>query len=117
MNTTKDLKRLAEKQICGTSRRYKMLMSAIITLSASTVLAISASAADGVWGEITSYITTWIPRLGGAVVLVGAIMFGLGWQSEDAQGKSRGISTIIAGSMVAAIGVGADTFLNAGGGA
>jgi hypothetical protein len=115
MNTTKDLKKLAQKQICGTSRRYKMLMSAIISLSAATVLTISVSAADGVWGTVIGYITTWIPRLGGAVAFVGLIMFGLGWQQEDASGKSRGIQTIVAGAIVAAAGLGADAFLNASG--
>ena len=46
---------------------------------------------------------TWVTRLGGVVMFVGGIMFGLGWKSDDAEQKSRGVSTIIGGAIVIAI--------------
>lgn len=62
-----------------------------------------ASGADALWNTISTLIQTWVTRLGGVVMFVGGIMFGLGWKNDDAEGKSRGISTIIAGGIVVAV--------------
>ena len=37
------------------------------------------------------------------IALVGGVMFALGWQREDAEGKSRGLMTLMAGFMLVAI--------------
>lgn len=63
----------------------------------------TAFAADALWQTIANLIQTWVTRLGGVVMFVGGIMFGLGWKSDDAEQKSRGISTIIAGAIVVAV--------------
>ena len=34
---------------------------------------------------------------------IGGVMFALGWQREDAEGKSRGLMTLMAGFMLVAI--------------
>lgn len=62
-----------------------------------------ASGADALWTTISTLIQTWVTRLGGVVMFVGGVMFGLGWKNDDAEGKSRGINTIIAGAIVIAI--------------
>lgn len=62
-----------------------------------------ASGADALWSTIANLIQTWVTRLGGVVMFVGGVMFGLGWKSDDAEQKSRGISTLIAGAIVAAV--------------
>jgi hypothetical protein len=62
-----------------------------------------ASGADAMWKTITGLIGTWVTRLGGVVMFVGGIMFGLGWKSDDAEQKSRGISTVISGAIVTAL--------------
>ena len=64
------------------------------------------------WTEITALVTKWVARLGGAVIFVGGVMFGLGWKSDDAEQKSRGINTIIAGAIVAAMAGIATVFFN-----
>ena len=56
----------------------------------STVFAV-----DALWNTLAGLIETWVTRLGAVVMLVGGVMFGLGWKSDDAEQKSRGISTII----------------------
>lgn len=66
--------------------------------------------ADALWGQISNLIQTWVTRLGGVVMFVGGIMFGLGWKSDDAEQKSRGISTIIAGAIVVAVAALTSTF-------
>jgi len=66
--------------------------------------------ADELWNTIAGFIGTWVFRLGGVVLFVGGIMFGLGWKSDDAEGKSRGISTMIAGAIVMGLAGMVDTF-------
>lgn len=53
-------------------------------------------------GFIT-FICDWLLKIGGVVALIGAVMFALGWQRDDAEGKSRGLMTMMAGFMVVAI--------------
>lgn len=79
----------------------------IVTLACAMMVAVmmcgTAFAADALWSTIANLIQTWVTRLGGVVMFVGGIMFGLGWKSDDAEQKSRGISTIIAGGIVVAV--------------
>lgn len=70
----------------------------------------TAFAADALWNTISGLIQTWVTRLGGVVMFVGGIMFGLGWKSDDAEQKSRGISTLIAGAIVIAVAALTGTF-------
>jgi hypothetical protein len=69
-----------------------------------------STTADSLWTTLTDLVTTWVTRLGGVVMFVGGIMFGLGWKSDDAEQKSRGISTVIAGAIVAGVAAMAGTF-------
>lgn len=63
------------------------------------------------WDAMISFITPWISRLGGVVILIGAIEFGLAWKSDDAEGKTKGMRTAIAGCIVYAVGQSTKTFL------
>lgn len=79
----------------------------VLTLIALGILTVSCvcfgASADTLWTTIADLIKTWVTRLGAVVMFVGGIMFGLGWKSDDAEQKSRGISTIIAGAIVLAV--------------
>lgn len=68
--------------------------------------------AEKMWETMTDLISKWVLRLGGVVVFVGAIMFALGWKSDDADQKTRGVQTMVAGAMVAAIAGSAKLWLN-----
>lgn len=70
----------------------------------------SAGAADALWNTISTLIQVWVTRLGGVIMFVGGIMFGLGWKSDDAEQKSRGGSTLIAGAIVTAVAAMTGTF-------
>jgi len=59
-----------------------------------------ANPGEALWGTISGLIGTWVTRLGAVVMFAGFIMFGLGWKNDDAEGKSRGISTVAAGGIV-----------------
>ncbi len=70
-------------------------------------------AANSNTSSIDSFIDfacDWLKKIGGIVAFVGAIMFAMGWQREDAEGKSRGLLTMMAGFMVVAIAMSKDLF-------
>lgn len=60
--------------------------------------------------KFITFVTDWLKKIGGIVALVGGVMFALGWQREDAEGKTRGLQTLMAGLMVAAIALASDMF-------
>lgn len=70
-------------------------------LSMNSVYA-EGSNTSSIDGFIT-FICDWLLKIGGVVALIGAVMFALGWQRDDAEGKSRGLMTMMAGFMVIAI--------------
>lgn len=50
-----------------------------------------------------TFICDWLMKIGGIVAMIGGVLFALGWQREDAEGKSRGLMTMMAGFMLVAI--------------
>lgn len=68
-------------------------------------------AADAKWNAMINFILPWISRLGGVVLLIGAVEFGLAFKSDDAEGKTKGMRTAIAGCIVIAVGLSSSTFL------
>jgi len=66
--------------------------------------------AEDLWNTVAELIGKWVLRLGGVVIFIGGILFGLGWKNDDAEGKSRGISTMVSGGIVAALAVMVDQF-------
>lgn len=67
--------------------------------------------ADAKWNAVINFILPWIQRLGGVVILIGAVEFGLAFKSDDAEGKTKGMRTVIAGCIVVAVGLSSSTFL------
>ena len=64
------------------------------------------------WDSMIDFITPWIKKLGGLVLLFGVIQTGLGFKQEDSDGMTRGGKTVIAGCIVYGVGVAANTFLS-----
>lgn len=71
----------------------------------------SSTTAEQKWDNVMNFILPWITRLGGVVILIGAVEFGLAFKNDDAEGKTKGIRTVIAGCIVFAVGLSADIFL------
>lgn len=93
------------------AKRMKKLLTILpimlIALSLVTVPAFaegSATDADSFINEIVGLLQTWIPRLGGMIVVVGGIQLGIGFKDDNADGKTRGMQCMIGGAIVAAIG-------------
>ena len=80
----------------------KIMVCLMLTMMISSTV-FAAAGVDVLWTNLTTLIEKWVTRLGGVVMLIGGVMFGLGWKSDDAEQKSRGISTIIAGAIVIAV--------------
>lgn len=78
----------------------------VTVMSPMTVFASSTASIDTFVAEIGK----WLMKIGVVVAMVGGVMFALGWQREDSEGKSRGLLTIMAGFMVAAIGASPSAF-------
>jgi len=97
------------------SARIALTLTAIMALTCAVVFADFAdeaqTQANTLWKEIATLIQTWCTRLGAVVMLIGGIMFGLGWQQEDSSRKTAGISTIVAGAIVIAVAALTGTFM------
>lgn len=88
------------------SKNCVTILSAVALM---TVLCVGSAFADDMWTKIGTVIGTWTERLGVVITFIGGLMFGLGWKREDADGKSQGISTMIAGGIVTAVSAYAST--------
>lgn len=104
----------ATKKGCGKVMRFLSMSLTMAMFYVTTVGATAASpapspapaggdAAETLWTTLTALIGKWVLRLGGVVVFVGGVMFALGWKNDDAEQKTRGIQTVIAGAIVMAL--------------
>ena len=88
-------------------RNFKKKTSILLGgLTTSFIIAQNKVYAASGTESIDSFINfacDWLTKIGGVIALVGGVMFALGWQREDAEGKSRGLMTLMAGFMLVAI--------------
>ena len=95
------------KKIKNLFRKLREKVAVIGTTAMGTlILAESRIFAASNTESIDSFINfacDWLTKIGGVIALVRGGMFALGWQREDAEGKSRGLMTLMAGFMLVAI--------------
>lgn len=108
VDTNKESK--ATRLGCFLNKNIGMITCILVLGIMVMSVASATSAADTLWFKVRDLINTWVTRLGGVVMFVGGVMFGLGWKSDDAEQKSRGISTLIAGAIVVAVAALTTTF-------
>ena len=85
--------------------KYLLVLPVVMSLCTMTVCASSGGTdPDAFINKIVGLLQTWIPRLGGMVVVVGGIQLGLGFKDDNQDGKTRGMQCMIGGAIVAAIG-------------
>ena len=83
--------------------KFKIICASIVTtFILATEQVYAASNTESIDGFI-NFACDWLVKIGGVIALVGGVMFALGWQREDAEGKSRGLMTLMAGFMLVAI--------------
>lgn len=94
-------------RIVGKIARFCVTGLTVTALSTTTAFADNNSGVNANTSSLDNFIDfacSWLVKIGGVVMLVGGVMFALGWQREDAEGKSRGLMTLLAGGMIVAIG-------------
>lgn len=69
-------------------------------------------AAEAKWNAVIDFLVPWVQRLGGAVIFIGAIEFGIAFKTDDAEAKTRGMRTVVAGCIVIAVGLSSNIFLS-----
>ena len=79
-----------------------MIMSSVCAFAEAGTGGSTIDAA-GAWNSIFDAIKPFLYGLGGVLVLVGGISVALGWKSEDSEGITRGVRTLIAGVAVIAV--------------
>ena len=89
------LKKLKEKfTVIGTTAMGTLILAESKVFANSNTSSIDA---------FINFACDWLTKIGGVIALVGGVMFALGWQREDAEGKSRGLMSLMAGFMLVAI--------------
>lgn len=91
------------------SKQIAFCMMACVLLS-TTAFVTSGGTAESLWSEIINLAETWVTRLGGVVMFIGGVMFGLGWQSNDASQKTMGAQTFVGGAIMIAVAALANKF-------
>lgn len=86
--------------------KNKLLTCGVLTALAPVSTSFAALETDTkTIDTFIDFVVAWVIKIGGAVALIGGIMFALAFQREDSEGKTRGLQTIMAGLMAAAIAV------------
>lgn len=99
-----------DNRIIGKFASFCISGLALMGMSTTTAFADNKKQSSNIDANTSSldnfidFACSWLQKIGGAVMLVGGVMFALGWQREDAEGKTRGLQTLLAGGMVVAIG-------------
>ncbi len=70
---------------------------------------------DAAFNNIIGFFATWIGRIGLVVAFIGGVMFGLAIKNDDADAKTRGLMTLVAGLIVFAVTKSLDLFGLTGG--
>lgn len=102
------MKKISSKmfsRLCGLATGASIIALNITPMYAAQV------GTDKLEGFINDFIVPWLTLIGGVVALVGGVMFALSWQREDAEGKSKGLMTIMAGFMIVGISQATNIFI------
>lgn len=89
---------------------YAIAFALVLFISVNNIAFASGNSAESLWDKVAGLLETWVTRLGGVVMFVGGVLFGLGWKNNDAEQKSQGISTLVAGAIVVAVAAMTQTF-------
>lgn len=82
--------------------RVALLCCGVMVFLMMSGIASAEDRAEELWSQVSTLLEKWVTRLGGVIMFVGIITFGIGWRSEDAGQKISGINTIIGGAIVCA---------------
>lgn len=99
------------KNIVKNKAKIAKVATAIWCFALMTVMfSMTVYADTGTIDKFIDFVCEWLVKIGAVVMMVGGVIFAFGWQREDADGKTRGLQTLMAGAMVAAIGASPSIF-------
>lgn len=84
--------------------RFVLALYGLAVIPTNRALASGTATADKKWSDIIDFILGWVQKLGGGLLLFGAIEIALSFIQNDPGQRSTGIKFALAGCMVIAIG-------------
>lgn len=87
------------------------VLSAFLFYAMAMPVAADAGAADAKWDTIVGFITPWITKIGGLILLFGAVELAVAFKDDNADKKTSSIRFVVAGLIVIAVGLSSDLFL------
>lgn len=86
-----------------------LALAGLITLGATSP-AFAADAGTESLDTLIQFIANWCLKIGLVVAFIGGVQFAMAFKSDDADAKVRGLKTLAAGFMAAAVSKGLDMF-------
>ncbi|WP_324825137.1 hypothetical protein [Sinanaerobacter sp. ZZT-01] len=77
----------------------------IVSVCSNPTVVFAAANTSG-FDNFISFICEWLVKIGVVIAMIGGIQMAIGFKQEDPDAKVRGLQTLAAGFMVAAIGQG-----------
>lgn len=80
-----------------------IVTSAMIVYASGTASNGGITNANQSFNNVVTFLAGWIGKLGLVVGFVGGVQFGFGIKNDDADGKTKGLRTLISGFVVFAV--------------
>ena len=87
-----------------------MITSEVVLASAS---ALDPNAGMEMFTALISFLATWMRRIGGMVMFIGAIMFALATYNQSPEQRVNALMVLVAGAMVLGVGASYNFFIAA----
>lgn len=105
----------AKNGIHQSIKRWTAMLTTLCITALMSVMAYATTSvappANDAWDNVKGFLGLWIPRLGGGVMVIGLIFFGLGFIRDDADSKARGLQIVVGGGIVAGVAAVINTFM------
>ena len=88
----------------------KAIFCSTMLVSLMPTIVFAANPGTSVIDNFVDFLCEWLKKIGALVMLIGGIMFALGWQRNDSESKTNGLQTLLGGGMVVAFAFAPDIF-------
>lgn len=88
-----------------------MTSASVVICTVMPVIAADNTGTAQMKGFVEDFMKPWLELIGGIIAMIGGVMFALGWQREDAEGKSKGLMTCMAGFMIVGVAMASSIFI------
>ena len=92
----------------------RILTIFVATIMVAPTVFASLSADTSNYAMVMKFIATWTTYLGAGIAFFGTIQLAFGFRSDDAEGKNKGLRSMIAGLIVIGIAAAVEIFIDMG---